>query len=245
MPALLVHGVPETRHVWDDLRPRLGRTDVLTPDLPGFGTPRPIAFGATKDEYAEWLVRELEAVGEPVDLVGHDWGAGFVLRVVSTRPDLVRTWALDAGALADPSFVWHPMAQVWQTSGEGEAMWESMFALPIDDRAAAFAAAGVPAASAAAMVSRIDKTMAGCILDLYRSATKVQDEWGPAFSAIPKPGVVIVPELDMFLDGDGARRAADRAGAQVVELDGLGHWWMLEDPARCAKVLTDLWSSTP
>jgi len=30
------------------------------------------------------------------------------------------------------------------------------------------------------------------------------------------------------------RLAAERAGAQVTVLDGLGHWWMLEDPQRGA-----------
>jgi hypothetical protein len=27
----------------------------------------------------------------------------------------------------------------------------------------------------------------------------------------------------------------------VAELDGLGHWWMLQDPARGAKMLEDFW----
>jgi pimeloyl-ACP methyl ester carboxylesterase len=243
MPAVLVHGVPETRHVWDPVRPLLRRADILTPDLPGFSTPRPLAFGATKDEYVQWLVDELEAVGEPVDLVGHDWGGGFVLRLVSIRPDLVRTWVLDAGALADPSFVWHPMAQTWQTKGDGEGMWDAMFALPIEERAMALAAGGVPAQYAASMVARIDETMAGCILDLYRSATKVHEEWGPEFASIAKPGLVVVPHGDLFLDADGARRSAAKAGAGVAELDGLGHWWMLEDPERAAELLTDHWSS--
>ena len=50
-----------------------------------FGTPAPDGFGATKEEYTDWLVGELERLGEPVDLVGHDWGKGFVLRVARMR----------------------------------------------------------------------------------------------------------------------------------------------------------------
>ena len=38
------------------------------------------------------------------------------------------------------------------------------------------------------------------------------------------------------------RRAAERAGAPVAVLDGLGHWWMLQDPARGAAVLTEFWA---
>ena len=85
--------------------------------------------------------------------------------------------------------------------------------------------------------------MASCILDLYRSATKVQDAWGPDFVDIPKPGMVIVASEDAFLDGEGARRSAAKAGARVTELSGLGHWWMLQDPVRGAQVLEGFWKS--
>jgi len=40
-----------------------------------------------------------------------------------------------------------------------------------------------------------------------------------------------------------AARAAARAGARTVPLDGLGHWWMLQDPARAAAVLREFWAS--
>jgi pimeloyl-ACP methyl ester carboxylesterase len=70
MPAVLVHGVPETPAVWDPLRSFLRRPDVLSLRLPGFGQRAPSGFGATKDDYVDWLVGELENVDEPVDLVG-------------------------------------------------------------------------------------------------------------------------------------------------------------------------------
>ena len=53
--------------------------------MPGFGCPRPAEFGATKDEYVEWLVAELEGMDGPVDLVGHDWGAGLTYRVATAH----------------------------------------------------------------------------------------------------------------------------------------------------------------
>src|SRR3954449_10444115 len=98
MPVVFVHGVPEIPILWDSLRSHLQRDDVVTVQLPGFGCPRPDGFGATKEEYVAWLVGELERLASqgPIDLVGHDWGGGFVVRVVSTRPDLVRSWVTDA-----------------------------------------------------------------------------------------------------------------------------------------------------
>jgi pimeloyl-ACP methyl ester carboxylesterase len=40
---------------------------------------------------------------------------------------------------------------------------------------------------------------------------------------------------------DGRRRAAERAGAQTAVLEGLGHWWMVQDPAPGAAALTRFW----
>ena len=123
MPAFLVHGVPDTSTMWDGLRSHLTRTDVIAPDLPGFGAPVPDGFGATKEEYVDWVIAEIEKVGEPVDLVGHDWGCIIVLRVASVRPDLLRTLAFGDGPI-DRDYVWHDMAQLWQTPDVGEQVME-------------------------------------------------------------------------------------------------------------------------
>ena len=86
--VVFVHGVPETHHLWNGVREALGRNDTIAVACPGFGTPRPAGFAATKEAYVDWLVAELEKIGEPVDLVGHDWGGAFTLRIASIRPDL-------------------------------------------------------------------------------------------------------------------------------------------------------------
>lgn len=57
------------------------------------------------------------------------------------------------------------------------------------------------------------------------------------------PGLVLVASEDPFLDGDVARAAAARAGAAVAELPGLGHWWLLQDPAAGAARLEEFWDS--
>jgi pimeloyl-ACP methyl ester carboxylesterase len=85
--------------------------------------------------------------------------------------------------------------------------------------------------------------MAACILDLYRSAVDVGREWGPDFKDIPKPGLVLVPSEDPFLSDSGATNAARQARAAIEKLEGIGHWWMLQDPARGARVLESFWSS--
>src|SRR3954451_24058486 len=122
MTAVFVHGNPETTAVWGPLLSELGRSDVVCLSPPGFGAPLPAGFGATVAEYRAWLVDELVSLGaadDPVDLVGHDWGGGHVLGVAMTRPDLLRSWCTDIAGCLAPDYVWHDMAQVWQTPGAG------------------------------------------------------------------------------------------------------------------------------
>src|ERR687888_1143769 len=95
MTIAMVHGNPETDAIWGPLVERLGRDDIVLLSPPGFGAPVPDGWGATVEEYRAWLVGELERIGEPVDLVGHDWGGGHVVNVAMTRPDLLRSWVTD------------------------------------------------------------------------------------------------------------------------------------------------------
>jgi pimeloyl-ACP methyl ester carboxylesterase len=80
---------------------------------PGFGAPVPDGWNATAHDYRVWLIGELEYIGYPVDLVGHDWGGGHVLNVAMTRPDLIRTWVSDIPGVLDEDYVWHDLAQQW------------------------------------------------------------------------------------------------------------------------------------
>ncbi len=245
MAAVFVHGVPETPTIWDGLRSCLRRDDVIALQLPGFGCARPDGFDATKEAYVAWLVGALEHISAqgPIDLVGHDWGGGFVVRVVSTRADLVRSWVCDAAGIGHVDFEWHDFAKIWQTPGAGEEFYAGQLATPAEARAAIFETMfGVPHDAAIALNVPLDQTMADCILALYRSAIDVGKEWAPDFHDIATTGRVLIPSQDMFLNPDTSRAGAQRAGASVTELDGLGHWWMLQDPARGAAVLEEFWS---
>jgi pimeloyl-ACP methyl ester carboxylesterase len=245
MPAVLVHGVPETPAIWDGLRSHLGRDDVVAVQLPGFGCPRPEGFGATKEEYVDWLVGELERLQAdgPIDLVGHDWGGGLVIRLVSTRPELVRSWVSDAAGIGDVNFEWHEFAKIWQTPGAGEEFFDQQLAQSPEERATVLEMFAVPHDGALVIAEGIDRTMTECILALYRSAVDVGREWGADFRDVKAPGLVLLPSEDPFLSAEGARNAAAGAGAGVAELAGLGHWWMLQDPAAGAKALEEFWAS--
>jgi pimeloyl-ACP methyl ester carboxylesterase len=240
MTVVLVHGNPETTAIWDELLPYLERDDIVTLSPPGFGAPVPAGFGATSDDYVAWLADALGAVAGPVDLIGHDWGGGHVMRLAATRPELVRSWAIDIAGCFDPAYVWHDFAQVWQQPGAGEAFVAQNLAADPAQRAQQLVSLGMSQDAATRCATAYNEEMGRCVLALYRSAAQPKmAEWGADLSkARTKPGLVIIPTEDHFTGGEAlARRTAERSGAQVSVLDGLGHWWMCQDPKRGAEVI--------
>jgi len=240
MTVVLVHGNPETSAIWDDLRTHLGRDDVVALSPPGFGAPVPAGFGATSDDYVAWLAAEVEKLPAPLDLVGHDWGGGHVMRLACERPDLIRSWTIDIAGCFDPDYVWHDFAQVWQTPGAGEDALAQMVSWPPADREAQFMGLGMSKAVAESCAAASNADMGRCILALYRSAAQpAMSEFGKQLpKAKARPGLVIIATEDHFTGGETlARRSAERAGAKVAVLPGLGHWWMCQDPAKGAEAL--------
>src|SRR5438132_4638073 len=177
--------------------------------------------------------------GEPVDVVGHDWGALLVQRVVSLRPDLIRTWACGDGPV-DREYVWHDLAQQWQTPDVGEAV---MAGMTTDALADGLPGAGVPADDARAIASRVDERMKACILSLYRSAVSVGEEWEDGVAAITRPALILWSRNDPYVAPRFAERLAARVRGQLVFLEGCGHWWPLERPVEAAAALERFWNA--
>jgi pimeloyl-ACP methyl ester carboxylesterase len=248
MPAVFVHGNPETTAVWAPLLAELAdaRSDLICLSPPGFGAPLPAGFGATQADYRDWLVEELTALGEPVDLVGHDWGGAHVVNVVLSRPDLVRSWACDVLGIYDPEYQWHEFARRWQTPDVGEADVLARFGGTAEERTEALAERGMSRQVAARVAEGQDAAMGRAVLALYRSAAD-PGTLGLGLDlarAAARPGLAILATADQAVGTEAQRRrAAGRAGARVAVLEGLGHWWMTEDPARGAAVLADFWAT--
>ena len=246
MTVVLVHGNPETDAIWGPLVDALGRDDVVRLSPPGFGAPLPDNFSATYLAYRDWLEDELERFDQPVDAVGHDWGGGHLINVIMHRPELVRSWASDVVGLFDPDYVWHDLAQVWQTPGDGEKLVDAMFGGTLQDRTDQLIARGITRNIAESIAAGQGAEMGQAILLLYRSARQpVMAEAGRSLAnARARPGLSLLATEDTFVGSDEIRhRAAERAGACTEVLDGLGHWWMVQDPARGAAALTRFWET--
>ena len=245
MPIVFVHGVPETDAIWDPLVDALGRDDVIRLSPPGFGAPVPDNFEPVRASYVEWLAGELDAIEGPIDLVGHDWGAGHTLGLVATQPELVRSWVCDVAGIVHPDYEWHDVAQLWRTPEVGEQTVAGMMDPPVEDKAALLGSLGMPTEIARRVAEANDATMGRCILSLYRSAEP--DELGEVWDGLPaaasRPGLVLVPTEDHYAGPlERADEVAARAGAATTRLDGLGHWWMLQDPGAAASALQAFWA---
>lgn len=246
MTAVLVHGNPETAAVWRPLLAELGRKDVLTLSPPGFGAAVPAGFGGTCDEYLRWLTAELEALGEPVDLVGHDWGATHTLRLACERPDLLRSWCVDTAGPWVGDFAWHEVSRRLMTPGEGEEVIRAWLAMGPIARRVIFQPAGMSPDVVSELAAAIDEAMGHCILGLYRSAgEQARARWREQLAAAAaRPGLVVAPVGDDFGGTETQYRAvAQHAGAKVTVLEDLGHWWALQDPALAAEALCGFWDS--
>lgn len=241
---VFVHGVPETPVVWKTLQKQVGGPSIsLT--LPGFGSGLPSGFVPTKDQYASWLTDELNKLPEPVDLVGHDWGALLALRVATVGDVRLRSWICDVGSAFHPDFVWHPWAEALITPGQGEETLLRRRQSSPDDAGALMTANGVPAEDAGEMFAALDEVMSQCILGLYRSAVpNVAADWSArAHTPTSAAGMILLPTEDRVDDESLSREVAGRLGARTEVLDGLNHWWMYDGSGKVASVLNDFWAT--
>jgi pimeloyl-ACP methyl ester carboxylesterase len=240
MTIVLVHGNPETEAIWDDLVPHLRGHDVVRLSPPGFGSAIPSGFDCSTDAYRDWLANELTKLPQPIDLVGHDWGGGHVMRIAIERSDLIRSWTSDILGCFDADYVWHDMARAWQTARIGEQAVAQMLSQPVEAQVQRYESLGVTSAIAQKVVAGTNRDMGRAILALYRSAAQpVMRDFGVRLPrATAKPGLALIATEDSYCGGEKlARRSAERAGAKVAVLEGAGHWWMCQQPKQGADAI--------
>src|SRR5262249_34718683 len=150
------------------------------------------------DGYRDWLAGELAKLPQPVDLVGHDWGGGHVVRIAMERPDLIRSWTSDILGAFDADYVWHDMAQIWQTPQIGEQAVAQMADTPAEARAERYESLGMTPAIARKVAAGANRDLGRAILAVYRSAAQpVMRNLGAGLPrAAAKPGLAVIATED-------------------------------------------------
>ena len=249
MPAVFVNGNPESAAIWDPLLAELDRTDVLRLSPPGFGAPIPDGFGCT-------------VIGLPG--LAHR-GAGGTRR--AGRPGRARRGrqhrrrrrhdqarpAADLGQrLAWACSIPTTSGTTWPTAGRHRGSGEKSVAELLGRHARrahrAHGRLGHPAAgrrAARPAPGPGDGPGHPRLLPLRRPAGHGR---GWASTCPPRRRAPAWPSsrprTTSWAPTEMRRRSAARAGARVEALDGLGHWWMVQDPGRSARALASFWAQT-
>ena len=207
------------------------------------GTRRPPAGPPPRRRTPAWLEAQLDAIGEPVDLVAHDWGAILAQRVASLRPDLIRTLACGSGPL-DETYTWHAMAQAWQTPEVGEQIVEGMLAMPRADLVAGprgrWRTAGARRGPGRARSTR--RWRAASWRSTARRSPSAPSGSPPSTRCRRVRAVVFHGADDPYVRAEsspsGSRRASTRRSWSTPTA---AHWWPWERAPRWRRSLTELW----
>jgi pimeloyl-ACP methyl ester carboxylesterase len=89
---VLIHGAWHGGWCWDKVVPILEGAGhrVLAPDLPGFGGDRRPLSEVSLHTWTDWLCGVLDALSEPVILVGHSRGGIVISQAAEYRPGKIR-----------------------------------------------------------------------------------------------------------------------------------------------------------
>jgi haloalkane dehalogenase len=238
--ALLVHGFPQSSYMWRGVMEPLAAAGwrALAPDLAGFGD-SPVDPPGTWERQVEALERFRVEVGvERCVPIVHDWGALIGLRWACEHPD-----AIAAAVISSSGFFaygkWHGMAKAFRTPEVGE---QALAGLDRDGFGAMLSAS-TDAFDEEALdeywKSLADEPHRRNALELYRSGDfeKLAPYEG-RLAALGVPTLLLWGEDDFAAPVAGARRfEREIPGAEVVVLDGTGHFVVEDAPDRYADEL--------
>ncbi len=258
-PVILLHGFPETSHMWLPLMAQLSADGYrcLAPDQRGY-SPGARPEGPEHyhyDDMASDVFALADAWGaDRFHLVGHDWGAGAGWAAVAKSPGRIITWS----ALSVPHLGAFGKAIRDVPEQKAKSQYIEVFQQPgVADAALAandFAALkGVWSESPPEQVEEYLSVFSqpGAItaaLNWYRGSRGLDpDDPEIVFGPVEVPSLLIWGKNDMAIGRQGVEDAASfmRGPYTFVELDA-GHWLIQEQPDRvCDEVSRHIASYHP
>lgn len=241
--VVFVHGNPGSSGDWEDLAGRVSEfAPVLAPDMPGFGqADKPRDFPHTVAGYAAHLGRLLEHCGvRRAHLVLHDYGGPWGLAWAAEHPDALSSVTLiDTGVLL--GYRWHWLARVWRTPGLGEVFMATATRPAFRLLLRQGNPKGLPRAFVDRMYDDFDRDTRHAVLRLYRSSGSLADgahALNGALRPLKVPALVIWGRHDPYVPVEQAERQRETfPSAEMVILDGSGHWPFADDPEATAGAL--------
>ena len=241
-PALLVHGVPTHSEDWVKVMEAMSGP-ALALDLPGFGRterPPPGRFDYSMHAQADFVWRFLDEMGVSEYSLGvHDWGA-LALIAAQREPSRLRRLVVVNAVPLLPGYRWHRTARMWRTPVLGE----------LSNRIWSRPALGLALRESRGDWSRhspefvdmiwdhLDRGTFDAILRLYRSADPdVLARSGRDLGSLACPAVVVWGTPDRYLPTRFGRAYADvLPSAELLEIDGAGHWPWRQQPSLIPQI---------
>lgn len=247
-PVVFVHGLGGSKEDWDALRAELpARLRGEAVDLPGTaGGPQPLE-GYDPESLARWLSAVLfRDLVRKVTLVGHSLGARVVGELAALQPERVTALVLVSplGAASyslGEKLKWKAMSRRSILAGVPEATMRraTAYGFEVDGPGklgfVERATAARTGRDADHVVRAVEKSVDG-ILESRPLSDRLR--------GTRMPLLVVAGAKDPLAPPDNSREIVRaRPDARFVEMPGLGHYPMLEAPAKLAPVLVDFLTS--
>ncbi len=248
-PVLLLHGFPDSAHLWRRQVPALvgAGMRVVAPDLRGFGeSDKPASVGdyALSHSVTD-VIAVLDHLGiERTHVVGHDWGAGVAWLLAAFDPARVdRLVAMSVG---------HPNARRRRSIEQREKAWyQLLFQFPgVAEELLMrkdwelfrdWLRGDGDLERYVADLSRPGALTAG--LNWYRANLAPRRELEPArpAPAVAAPALGLWSSGDNYLTEDGMLRSADHVSGpwRYERIEGASHWMQLDAPEKVNELLLE------
>ncbi len=241
---LLLHGNPDDAEEWSPLMARLkGSFRCIAPDLPGYGqstTPPPeYDFSlAAQLLFVDALVAKLKL--ERVSLVVHDIGG--VMGIAWAAANLAR---LDRffilNTVAFKGFRWFSIARAWGKPGWGARLRMAILNRWLFKLVFGRDSPQLPPAELDRISNAFPRNKIASIASSLRQFPRMTaPDFFDGYEAMLKSITAAVPTTVVWGTGDPYvpdEYAGRFASAEVVKLDGVGHWVALVAPDRLAEVI--------
>jgi pimeloyl-ACP methyl ester carboxylesterase len=235
--VVFVHGNPGSWRDWERVMPAVADfARVVAPDMPGFGgADRPRELPYTVEGYARHLDGLLTRLGvDRAHLVLHDFGGPWGLEwAIGHRDRVASVTLVNTGVLL--RYRWHSLARIWRTPVLGEVFQATATYRALKLLVNARNPQPLPEAFLRRMWEHSDKASNRAVRKLYRATepADLERRQAPALREMRPPALVVWGTGDPYLGPDLAERQREVfPDAQVIGLDGCGHWPMADDPAR-------------
>jgi len=237
--ALLVHGYPESSHMWEGVMPAIADAGwrTVAPDLAGFGDSPPDPPG-TWERRVESLERFRRELGiERCVPVVHDWGGLIGMRWACEHPEAVEALVISSTGFF-PDGKWHGMAKALREPGTGEQVMDSIdrdgFAAVLREQSPTITDEAIDEYWKA----YADDERRHGQLELYRSGDFSKLE-GYDLAGLGVPALLVWGEEDEFAPLAGAHRfERELPDTELVVVPGARHFVWDDAPADCAAALT-------